>query len=259
MLKSYLLPVIICISSMAANSQIVADVNLTGDTKIEPGVTNRLTISVKNKQAVAIQKYQSDYVVVLVYKGSTEEGRLINKNIILSDPIAPGATKNFDISFTGPNLPGEYDVEAYLKWGNKTVSNVDKATLVVEEKYEVAISPKITSYYVQRGRTEWIDLKFTITNSGNTSWPEGKYSLDFAALTSPSGASATDKKVFDNDPKELEYWDLSPGVSDEFDIPKFAPPYTDGSYSFRVTLLLNGRPFQADGNPKTVTLKISVK
>lgn len=237
----------------------IATVNLTGDTKIEPGVTNRVTLSVKNNQGVAIQKYQSDYVLTMIYKGSTSAGSAFNKSIIISDPIGPGATKNFDISFTGPLIPGEYDVEACLKWGSKVVSTVDKVTFVVAEKYEVSIIPKVTSYYVERGRTQYIDLKFTLTNSGNTTWPDGKYGLDFVATSSPSSASAADRKVFDKDPDEIEYMDLEPGKSAEFGISKFIPPYSDGTYSFRVTVLKDGRPFDADGNSKTITLKFSVK
>lgn len=248
-----------CLLSGTVIGQLVATVNLTGDTKIEPGVNNRITISVKNTQNAAIQKYQSDYVVVLIYKGSATEGQAFNRSVVMHEPLAPNATRNYDINLTGPTLPGEYGVEAYVKWGSKIVSNIDKAVMVVAEKYEVSIVPKVTSYFIERGRTRHIDLRFTITNSGNTAWPEGKYSLDFDAGTSPSGASTSDKKVFDNDPKEVEFWDMEPGVSEMFDIPQFAPPYSDGSYSFRVTLLLNGKPFEADGNGKNITLKMTVK
>ena len=257
-MKNLFIGLMAVLCTLSASAQI-AVVNLTGDTKIEPGVTNRVTISVKNTQGVAIQKYQSDYIVVLVYKGSANAGSAFNKSVSIGDALAPGATRNFDISFTGPTIPGEYDVEAYLKWGNKTVSNVDKATLVVGTNYEVSISPKVTSYYVERGKTQYIDLKFTIYNSGNTTWPEGRYSLDFAASSAPSGASAADRKVFDHDPGEVENVELEPGRSFEFDIPRFSPPYSDGSYSFRVTLLRDGKPFDAEGNTKTVTLKITVK
>lgn len=237
----------------------VATVNFSGTTKITPGSNNRLTVSVKNTQKLDIVKTRTPWLITMIYKGSTQAGQSFNKTVDLGNILEAGKTQNYVFNIEGPTLAGEYDIEIVLKRGSDIESNVEKVTFVVSASYEVSINPKVTSYYIERGRTQWIDLKFNIVNTGNTAWPEGKYSLDFAALSSPSGASATDRKVFDNDPKEVEFWDLEPDGSAEFEIPKFSPPYSEGSYSFRVTLLLNGRPFDAYGNPKTVTLKIEVK
>jgi hypothetical protein len=195
----------------------------------------------------------------MIYKVSTTAGQVFNKTVGLGNILEAGKTKNYVFTVQGPTLAGEYDVEIVLKRGNDIESNTERVTFVVAANYKVSIVPKVTSYYVERGRTQWIDLKFTMTNTGNTAWPEGKYSLEFDASSSPSVASTTDRKIFDFDPKEEEFWDLEPGGKAEFDIPKFTPPYTEGSYSFRVTLLLNGRAFDADSNPKTVTLNFKVK
>lgn len=258
MKKSFSLLLLFTFSLVLSQAQ-VALVNLTGDTKIEPGSTNRVSISVKNTQAVAIVKYQSDYTVVLIYKGSGNAGQAFNKSVSLGEPLAPGATRNFDISFTGPTLPGEYDVEAYLKWGSKIVSNIDKATFTVAPSYEVSISARTTSFYVERGGTRDVDIRFYVNNSGNTAWPDGKYSLDFDVVSVPSGANKYDRDAFSISPKNIEMWSFEPGDGDEFVYQDFKPPFTDGSYVVRVTLLLNGRPFEAEGNPKNLTFKIDVK
>lgn len=251
--------VLILTYQLTSSAQPIATVKLSGDTKIEPGINNRVTISVKNTQGTAIQKFKSDYIVALVYKGPANAGAVLNKSITLSEPIAPGATENFVISFIGPLIPGEYEVEAHLKWGNKVVSTIDKAIFTVAEKYEVDIAPKITSYLVERGRTKSIDLRFTLTNSGGTTWPDGKFGLEFTALSSPGSASPADRKVFDKDPEETEYMELEPGKSTVFEVMRFIPPYSEGNYSFRVTVLKDGKPFDAEGNAKTVTLKFNVK
>ena len=237
----------------------VATVNFSGSTKITPGTSNRITVAVKNTQKLEIVKTRTPWLVTMIYKGSTQAGQAFNKTVDLGPSLGAGQTKNYVFTIEGPTLPGEYDVDIVLKRGSDVESNVEKVTFVVSANYEVSIVPKITSYSIDRGRTQWIALKFTLVNTGNTAWPEGKYSLDFTSLSSPGGASATDKKVFDNDPKEVEFWDLEPNGSAEFDIPKFTPPYSGGAYSFKVTLLLNGRPFDADGNPKTVTLNFNVR
>lgn len=242
-----------------ASSQIVATVNGTGDTKIEPGVTNYYTVTVKNTQKVAIIKYQSDYLVSLVYKGSTNSGQVFNKQINLGEPLDPGKTRTIRFAITGPTLPGDYEVDVCLKWGNKIVSNVERVEFVVAPSYEVSISARTTSFYVERGGTRDIDIRFNVTNSGSTAWPEGKYSLDFDVASAPSGASKYDRDAFSISPKNVELWDLEPGASDEFVYQDFKPPFTEGSYVVRVTLLLNGKPFDAEGNPKNLTFKIDVK
>lgn len=258
-MKKTVFPFILLFLLQAAWSQNVAVVNLTGDFKIEPGSSNRVTINVKNTQNAAIVKYQSDYTVVLIYKGSTNAGQSINKSVSLGQPLGPGASRDFDISFTGPILPGEYDVEAYLKWGNKIVSNIDKATFIVAANYEVSITAKTTSFYVERGGTRDIDIRFQVTNSGNTAWPEGKYSLHFDVVSTPSGANRYDKEAFSISPKAIELWSFDPGDGDEYVYQDFKPPFTEGSYTVRVTLMLNGKAFDADGNPKNLTFKIDVK
>jgi hypothetical protein len=237
----------------------VATVNFSGSTKITPGASNRITVSVKNTQKLDIVKTRTPWLVTMIYKGSTQVGQAFNKTVDLGPSLGAGQTKNYVFTVEGPTLPGEYDVDIVLKRGSDVESNIEKVTFVVASNYEVSIIPKITSYNIDRGRTQYISLKFELKNTGNTAWPDGNYSLDFSAMSSPSGSSSTDRKVFDNDPKELEYWDFEPGASDEFVIPKFIPPYSSGTYTFRVTLLLNGKIFDADGNPKTISINFNVK
>lgn len=258
MKKSFLLFSLFTLCVLSSQSQ-VATVNFSGSTKIEPGSSNRITVAVKNTQKLDIVKTRTPWLVTMIYRGSTNEGRAFNKTADLGNILEAGKTENYVFTIQGPTVPGEYEVDIVLKRGSDVESNVEKVTFVVAASYEVSISPKVTSYTIDRGGTQSIELRFTMTNTGNTAWPEGKYSLDFASLSSPSGASSTDRKVFDYDPREVEFWELGPGGSAEFDVPKFIPPYSGGSYSFRVTLLLNGRAFDASGNPKTVTLNFNVK
>jgi hypothetical protein len=258
-MKKIIIILCLVIPGLSAFSQQVATVNFSGSTKITPDASNRVTVSVKNTQKLDIVKTSTPWLVTMIYKGSTTAGQVFNKTVDLGNILEAGKTKNYEFTIQGPTLAGEYDVEIVLKRGRDIESNTEKITFVVAANYEVSIVPKVTSYYVERGKTQWIDLKFTIINTGNTAWPEGKYSLEFDASSSPSGASTTDRKVFDFDPKEVEFWDLEPGGKADFDIPKFTPPYSEGTYSFRVTLLLNGRAFDADGNPKTISLNFKVK
>jgi hypothetical protein len=259
MKKKFLLIVALGFYSSYAFSQVISAVNLTGDTKIEPGIGNYVTVAVKNTQKIAIIKHQSPYTVCLIYRGSGNAGLAFNKSVDLGDPLDPGETRNMRIGFTGPILPGEYDVDVVLKWGNKVVSNVEKATFVVAENYKVDISAKTTSYYIERGGTRDIDIRFMFGNSGHTAWPEGKYSLDFDVVSTPSGASSYDKAAFAISPKNVELWEFEPGVEDEFVYQDFKPPFTDGTYVVKVTLLLNGKPFDAEGNGKNISFKIDVK
>jgi hypothetical protein len=254
----FLLCYLLLTATTAAFSQVVASVNLSGDLKTEPGVSNEVTVSVKNTQKVAIIKYKSDYVVTMMYRGSGTAGEAFNMELNLGDPLDPGATRNLKIKFTGPVMPGEYDVDVFLKWGNKTVSNVEKIKFVVAADYGVSLTAKTTSLNVKRGATRFLQLHFTAANSGKTTWPEGNYSFQFSVISSPGGAGTYDKDAFNISPKVLERWDFEPGESDEYDITDFKPPFTAGSYVVKVTVLLNGKPFNAEGASKNFTFKVNV-
>jgi hypothetical protein len=258
MKKNLLFPLLFCLVSIGATSQI-ASVNLSGNLKIEPGVSNFVTVAVKNLQKVAIIKHQSPYTVCIIYRGSGNAGLAFNKTADLGGPLDAGDTRNIRIGFTGPTLPGEYDVEVVLKWGNKVVSNTEKVTFVVAANYKVTIKMRTSSFYVERGGTADIDIRFMVGNTGKTAWPEGKYSLDFDVVSTPGGASKYDKDAFNISPKNVELWELEPGVEDEFIYQDFKPPFTAGTYVVRVTLLLNGKAFDAEGNPQNLSFKFDVK
>jgi hypothetical protein len=259
MKQFFLLTFSFLLISSLAFSQKVATVNTSGSTKIRPGETNYVTVSVKNTQKLAIIKHKTEYTVTMVYKGSGTAGRAFNKEMDLGDPLDPGKTRNFKIQFTGPVLPGEYDVEVFLKWGNETVSNVDKVSFVVAENYEATLTLKTASISVNRSAVRDFDLKFGVTNSGSTAWPEGKYSLQFDVVSTPGGAGKYDKDAFAISPKQIERWDFEPGESDEYVYEDFRPPLADGSYVVKVTLLLDGKPFDAEGASKNFTFKVAVR
>lgn len=242
-----------------AFSQKIATVNVTGSMKIKPGVSNYVTVAVKNTQKIAIIKYKTDYTVMMLYRGSGTAGQSFNKEVSLGDPLDPGATRNLKIQFTGPVLPGEYDVDVFLKWGNETVSNVDKLSFVVADNYEVTLTLKTASISVNRSAVRDFDLRFGIINSGSTAWPEGKYSLEFEVVSTPGGAGKYDKDAFAISPKTIERWDFEPGESDEYVYEDFRPPLADGNYVVKVTLLLDGKPFDAGGASKNFTFKVAVR
>ncbi len=239
-------------------SQVVANVRISGDLEPAPGATNEITIHVKNTQKVAIVKYKSDYTIEMVYRGSTTAGKVFNKEVSLGDPLDPGDIRNMRIRFTGPVLPGEYDVDVLLKWGNKTVSNVCRATFVIAADYTASINVKTIALNIKRGVTRTTPIRLTATNNGRTTWPEGNYSFQLSVVSNPAGASDYDKKTFGITGKTMEKWDFEPGESDEYDIINFNPPYTAGSYKVKVTLLLNGKPFSAEGASENFTFKVNV-
>lgn len=240
-------------------SQIVANIKGTGDLTVEPGLSNTYTITVKNTQKVAIVKYKSDYLVTMVYKGSGNVGRQLNVEADLGAPLDPGASRTLRMNYTGPTLPGEYPVDLALKWGGKIVSNVERVVFVVKPEYKTKITARAATFSISRGGTPDIDLYFYVKNTGYTAWPEGRYSLEFDVVSTPSGASRYDQEAFGISPKNLEYWDLEPGVEETYVFEDFKPPYASGNYVVRVTLLLDGKPFEADGNPQNLTFKFNVK
>lgn len=241
-----------------AIAQNVATVKADNSVEVNPGVANKISVTVTNTQNLPIQDQQSKFTVTMEFKGSGNAGNVFNKEVGLKDPIGPKKSQTFDITYTGPALPGEYDVDISLKWGNKTVSNIIHSTFTVEGVYDALLECETIALSVRRGKTDKLPLRFTVTNTGNTTWPEGKYSLHYEEVSSPSGASVYDKKAFDISPKTAEYLDLEPKNKETFYDNDFKPPFTSGNYVVRVSIYKDGKPFNAKGASLPFTFRVRV-
>jgi hypothetical protein len=241
-----------------AIAQNVATIKADNSVEVNPGVTNKISVTVTNTLIVALQDQQSKYTVTMEYKGSGTAGNVFNKEVELKDPIGPKKSQTFDITYTGPALPGEYDVDIYLKWGNKTVSNIIHSTFTVEGVYDVLLECETIALSVKRGKTEKLPLRFTITNTGKTTWPEGRYSLHYEEMSSPGGASTYDKNAFNISPKTTEDLELDPQNKETFYDNDFKPPFTSGNYVVRVSIYKDGKPFNAKGASIPFTFRVKV-
>ena len=241
------------------NAQNVATVKADNSVEVKPGETNKISVTVTNTQNLPIDHLQrSKFAVTMDYTGSGTAGNVFNKEVILKESIGPKKNQTFDITFTGPVLPGEYDVDIYLKWGDKKVSNIVHSTFTVEGVYDVLLECETIALSVKRGRTTALPLRFTVTNTGNTTWPEGRYNLHYEVISSPGGASTYDKKAFDISPKTIEYWDLEPKENQTYEDKDFKPPFTGGNYVVRVSIYKDGKPFNAKGASLPFTFRIRV-
>jgi len=242
----------------AGQKGIVATVKADNSVEVIPGINNRLAVTVTNEQELPMIDGSSKFTVTMTYKGSTSAGNSFNRSISIGGPIQPHKSRVYDITYTGPDLPGDYDVDVCLKWGTKIVSNVIHSTFTIEGVYDALITCKDLTLDVKRGGTDEIPLNFVVTNNGHTTWPEGKYSLHFELVSSPSGAGTYDKEAFKISPRTLEFWEIKPGESEPYDYKDFKPPFTEGNYVVRVAIYKDGKTFNAANATKTFTFKVNV-
>ena len=239
-------------------AQNVATVKADNSIEVNPGVTNKISVTVTNTQNLPIQDQQSKFTITMEFKGSGTAGNVFNKEVGLKDPIGPKKSQTFDITYTGPAMAGEYDVDICLKWGSKTVSNIIRSTFTVEGVYDALLECETIALSVKRGKTDKLPLRFTVTNTGNTTWPEGRYSLHYDVMSSPGGASSYDKSAFNISPKAVEYLDLEPKEKETFYDNDFKPPFTSGNYLVRVSIYKDGKSFNAKGASFPFTFRIKV-
>lgn len=245
-----------------AFSQIVAKVDFNCCLKVEPGKTNQATIYLENTQKDAVIPRHSDYKVTMSYRGSTRAGKVFNNEVDLGYELGAGRSTKYYIKFTGPTLPGKYEVDISLKRGNSIHSNVERETFYVEEKYKVAISAATISIAATR-KSESVfqdtrGVQFYFKNIGPTTWPEGTYSLRFSLSNYPSNASSKDRELFNYSPRTSERWgDFDPGDSEDLVVGDFKTPKTPGTYKVKVELYFNGKLFDAEGSVKIIEFKIN--
>jgi hypothetical protein len=231
-----------------------ASLSINVDKQLNPGSIETMTIRVTNTSASTMVVGKSDFTVSIVYDGSTSAGQVFNHSVKLSHSLPAGESYTFsNISFKAPILPGTYPVKISFLWGRKVISQIETIDFIVAPNYNATISAKNLSF---SGSPE-ADLQFSVTNSGETAWPEGgTYSLKFELRNAPSAAPRQDRDRFNITPKVLERWDLEPGESEDFTIRDFRVPLVTGNYVVRIYLLLNGRSFEADGATRDFTFKV---
>ena len=231
-----------------------ANLSINVDEQLTPGSIETMTIRVTNSSPSTMVIGKSDFIISIVYEGSTNAGQVFNQTLKLPQSLPAGDSYTFsNVSFKAPILPGTYPVKICFLWGKKAISQVEKIDFTVAPNYNATISARNLSF----SSAPEADLQFSVTNSGETAWPEGgTYSLKFELRTAPSAAPRQDRDRFNITPKVLERWDLEPGESEDFTIRDFKVPLVTGNYVVRIHLLLNGKPFEADGATRDFTFKV---
>ncbi len=245
---------LLAFTTLSFSQAFQAEIAVRTAATLSPGEIETMSIKVTNTCDYPFIIGKSVFAVNIHYDGSTNAGQVFNQTIKLPKTLQKGESYTFsNISYKSPIYPGTYPVEISFIWGNRVISQVEVINFTVEANYEATISASALSFDADNT----VDLNFKVTNSGNTGWPDGAtYSLKFELLSSPSAAPKEDKARFDFTPRVFEKWDLDPGRSEEFNIPRFKVPRVSGSYKVRVHLLMNGRTFNAAGNFRDFTFKV---
>lgn len=233
-------------------SQYTGRLSVNARQELTPGSNYTIAVTITNTSSSSYAIGKSVFALVTDYEGSTNAGEVFNETYKLPETLPAGKSYTFrNVKFTSPVLPGRYPVNFSFRWGNRVICEED-ITFVIKENYEAEITMRANSYEDSKD----VDLIFTVQNTGHTAWPEGSYGLKFEFRRAPSGASSADKDRFSRSNNNLERWDFEPGEKDELVWRRFRTPTTEGQYTVRVTLLLGGRPFDAEGAYRDLTFNI---
>ncbi len=219
---------------------------------LSPGSNQSISITITNTSKSAFVIGKSEYALVMHYQKSTAAGQVFTQRYRLPETLQPGKSYTFArVSFKSPIHPGDYPIRITFEWGNQVI--VERIiTFIVEPNYYASISAKRLTLPNEPDT----DLQFSISNTGSTAWPEGKYGLRFQLRKAPGAATRQDQSKFNTEPRQFESWDFEPGESDDIILKDFRLPSVQGDYVVRVQLLLNGNIFEADGAARDFTFKI---
>lgn len=238
---------------ISLQAQTNVQLEVRGDRLLEPGSIETISVTIQNTTKSPIDIGRGNFNLIMHYDGSTQVGQVFNQTKKLPKTIQPGQSYTFSsISFKSPIHPGNYPVEFSLRDGNTVRSNVETVNFMVDDLYEASISARRLTLPDEPDT----DLEFTVTNTGNTAWPEGNYTIKFTLSRGPSAATTTDKNRFNITPRHVEKWDFEPGASDVIIFKNFILPRVTGDYIVRIQLLLNGKPFTAEGARREITFRI---
>lgn len=229
-------------------------VNTSDDMTHSVGGKHKITVTVRNNAAYSYVVGKSVYAVVLNYAGTTRADHVFNSISELKTTLAAGQSKTFIFDIEPPKEAGIYKVNISFNWGNRVISNVVTRNFEIEENYSVGITAEKTAFN-SSGKG---DIRINVANTGDISWPEGHYSLKFALVKAATGSTREEQRRFEIEPRVVETWEnFEKGKKDNIVLSGFILPKTKGDYRVKVSLMLEGRLFEASGNPKEFTFKIN--
>ncbi len=207
----------------------VIEVKNTGETQLTDG---KYKIIVKNEEAPD--------------EASDDDKSAFNleKDIDLSG-LKPGETKTVSSSsFTSPTAGGDYEYSITVEKDGKTFDakgSEETIEIEVEEKeMEVIFTEKVTrKLYPEKE----YPVSFTVKNSGDIKWEEGKYTIK-STLTSKA-SSKVDNKIFETE-KSFNASEWQPGSSTTVTFPKIKAPIEHGKYTVNYTIFKDGKKLDID-------------
>lgn len=155
-----------------------------------------------------------------------------------------------------PTIPGFYKLKIKIMQGS-SILKYEYRTIEIEENYQAEFTINMPSSLVPE--KEYPDLKVTVKNTGDTTWPEGKYEIETKVKTGPSRASKEDEEAFEFT-KEIELSNYNPNAKKESTLTdEFETPTTGGNYVLSVKILKDGKLFNAKNAEFTTDAFVKVE
>ncbi|MEL6812777.1 MAG: hypothetical protein AAFP76_15725 [Bacteroidota bacterium] len=240
----------LCIS-LSVSAQLDAEIqSLDFPNEMDPSINYQLDLKLENTGSETLSRSNCKLEVTYLSGPDDEAGEAFETNRDLYVNLSPGDEYTFRWTIKSPDVPGTYKVEVALVNGSNTLAKKD-VSISIDENFEAELTFKIPN--VLEPERKYPPLSATVKNTGETTWPEGKYELRSKQTGRPSGAGKDDMEAFEFE-EEMNLSNLAPGASEFLGFKEMLEtPTQGGSYYLEVGIYKDGKPFDA----KNASIKVS--
>jgi len=222
--------------------------------KMDPGDNYQMYATIKNTGEQELNRSNCMLEVEYLSGGKKKAG----ENFEYEHDLVLGLTTNKEYTFRwsvkSPTIPGTYKLKLNIKRGSSILASED-LTILIEENFEAEISNNINRIKFEPEK-KYPPISITVKNTGETTWPDGDYKIEAKVTDSPDEASDDDKEAFEFD-SNIDLENLAPSASKSIASDSFDTPSVGGTYELQVSILKDGKTFNA--NNAVITIDCDVE
>ncbi len=240
-----------------AFAQLAVDITkINVPSNMDPDSNIQVYVVIKNTGEEQLQRSNCSLEVTCKSCPNDDAGKKFEYEYDVPVKVETNKEYTFRWLIKTPTVPGDYKLNIAIKNGNSILTSKE-TTVTIEENFEAEISNTIEGIKLEPER-KYPPYVITIKNTGKTTWAKGSYKVKVETEEAPDDAEDEDKEAFEIE-EDIELSNLEPGDSKSVSSGTFDSPSVGGDYKLKVTVLKDGKTFNAKNAETTIEVSVVEK
>ena len=240
--------------AFAQLSVSISKVNIPN--KMDPGTNIQVYVVAKNTGSEQLKRSNCSLEVSCKSCPDKEAGEAFEYQYDVPVILEPNKEYSFKWLIKTPTIPGDYKLNIAIKNGNSILTSKE-TNVTIEENFEAEINNTLKGIKLEPER-KYPPYTITVKNTGKTTWPKGSYKVKVETDDAPDDAEDEDKEALEIE-EDIELSNLEPGNSKWVSSGSFDSPSVGGDYKLKVTVLKDGKTFNAKNAETTIEASVYEK